>query len=172
MLEREEPLLTVGQLYVNMMQAEVLSEEGSSVEKMPSPHCPVDKPQGPFLDWWLTWASGANPELVMLDAIRKQAEQAVGHKPVISMHSVFASVPASMFPAWVPALTSLDDELKAIRWNKLYSLGCFWPWYLITAIEKWVVQYGTKQYSLCGKQFRGSSKNLKQSCHITELFQF
>ena len=59
--------------------------------------------------------------LVVLSSVRKQAEQAVKSKPVSNQCSSMASasVPASRFLPWVPALMFLDDVLQTIRRNKL-----------------------------------------------------
>ena len=53
---------------------------------------------------------GVTPGLVALGAIRKQAEQAAGSKPVSSIPMTSASAPAfSSYPARV--LVAFDDEL-------------------------------------------------------------
>ena len=51
---------------------------------MPRPDWPVATPVGSFLDDWLMdgWMGGVIPGQVIMLYIRKQAEQAMGSKPV------------------------------------------------------------------------------------------
>ena len=71
-----------------------------------------------FLGWLLRWESPAHCgqcslELVILSVIREQAEQAIKSKPASSsLRSLH------QFLSWVPALTSVDDGLQTVIWNK------------------------------------------------------
>lgn len=63
--------------------------------------------EGP--DHW----DGTTPDQGFLDDVREQDEQAwKQHYPTIS-----ASVPALRFLLWLPSLTSLDYDLRVVRWN-------------------------------------------------------
>ena len=59
---------------------------------------------------------GANPGLLVLGDIRKQAEQAIS-KQAIWQHSstASASVPASRFLVSVPVLSSLSDKIWKLK---------------------------------------------------------
>lgn len=50
-----------------------------------------------------------------LGYIRNQTEQIWGRQV---SKQCFSSVPASRFPPWPPTLSSLDDRLKSVSWNK------------------------------------------------------
>jgi hypothetical protein len=54
---------------------------------------------------------GATPELVVLDSIRKQSEQAKGTKTVSSAPSCFSISSCLQLPAWSSCLTFLGDRL-------------------------------------------------------------
>lgn len=72
---------------VNFTQASVIREQGNSIEKMLPPDLTGQSQWGIFLidDWdrgaQLT-VSGVAPGLVVLDCIRKQAEQTMENKTV------------------------------------------------------------------------------------------
>jgi hypothetical protein len=90
---------------------------------------------------------GAIPGLVVLDSVRKQAEQAMGSNPVSSMAPTSAPAPRFLF-----CLSSWPDFLgwRTVIWkynpNKPYSPHLtFWSWFCITAIETL-----TKRLSICG----------------------
>lgn len=47
-IHRQESVLVAS--FVSLTLAMVILEEGTSIEKIPLLHCPVDKSEGPFLD--------------------------------------------------------------------------------------------------------------------------
>lgn len=61
---------------------------------------------------------GTKLELVILGAIRKQAEKVTRSKPASST----PPWPLYQFLPWVPALSSLNDSLHTVRWNKAFLL--------------------------------------------------
>ena len=69
--------------YANLTQARVIWEEEILIKKMSPYHWPIGNTLVRFLDWRpLLTVGGASPRLVFLDAIRRQAEQAMGNKAV------------------------------------------------------------------------------------------
>lgn len=69
---------------------------------------------------------GANPRHVVLASIRKQAEQAMGNKPVSSIPPwpLGRLLPPAFCPGGVPVLTFGDDEEWCARVTEISPFPC------------------------------------------------
>jgi hypothetical protein len=76
---------------------------------------------------------GSIPGLVVLGSIRKQAEQAMGCKPVSCTPPwpLFQFLPPGSCPAFVPVLTSFNDELQ---FANVSQINPFFPILLLVMV--------------------------------------
>lgn len=95
-----------------MSTQHVICEEGSSIEKMPPPAWPIDKPVriNFLIDdsyWWVQLTGTVPPlrKMLVLDALRKQPEQPT-RTPRRQQHSHSFCFGVCL---WIPALCSCPD---------------------------------------------------------------